>query len=99
MTHAPNMALRAEPLLPDRRIRLALYALISVAALIPLAMVDVPPLVDYPNHLARLHVIANIGTDPALAANYQVVWSAMPNLALEAATFPLMAFLPVGIVG
>jgi hypothetical protein len=99
MMHAPNRAHGAESLPPDSRVRLALYALISIAALIPLAIVEIPPLVDYPNHLARLHVIANIGTDPALAANYRVVWGAMPNLALEAATFPLMALLPVEIVG
>ncbi|MDH3229154.1 MAG: hypothetical protein OEN55_05105 [Alphaproteobacteria bacterium] len=99
MKHAPHKAPGAEPLLPDGRIRLALYALISIAALIPLAIVDIPPLVDYPNHLARLHVIANIGNDPALAANYQVVWGAMPNLALEAVTRPFMGLLSAELLG
>ncbi len=99
MMHPPNRAVEAGPLVPDGRVRLALYAVISMAALLPLAIVDIPPLVDFPNHVARLHVIANIDTDPALAANYDVVWGVMPNLALEAMTRPFMALLPAEHLG
>ena len=33
-------------------------ALLCVILLAPLALVDVPPLLDYPNHLARAVVLA-----------------------------------------
>jgi len=99
MMHAPYRAPGADPSVKDGRVRLAIYALISVAALVPLLIVDVPPLVDYPNHLARLHVIATVSTDPAIAANYRVAWHAMPNLALEAVTWPFLGLLPVEWLG
>jgi len=99
MTQMPNSSRESDQLLPDGRIRLALYALISVAALLPLALVDMPPLVDYPNHIARLHVVANVASDPALAANYAVSWGVMPNLALEAVTRPVMWLLPAETLG
>jgi len=99
MTHAPHRAPGAEPLVADGRIRLAVYALASIAALVPLAIVDIPPLVDYPNHLARLYVIGNIATDPAIAENYRVAWNVMPNLALEAVTWPFLGLVPVEWLG
>jgi len=99
MMHAPYRAPGAEPSVADGRVRLAVYALISVTALVPLLIVDVPPLVDYPNHLARLHVIATVSTDPSIAANYRVAWHAMPNLALEAVTWPFLGLLPVEWLG
>ena len=70
------IATQNEAAVLPRRFLLAIYLLLGVAALLPLALVDLPALVDYPNHLARLHIVANIGTDEALAANYQVVWAA-----------------------
>ncbi len=99
MIDVPKRGLGPEPLPPGARLRLALYALISLAALVPLAVVEIPPLVDYPNHLARLHVIGNIATDPVLAVNYRVVWGAMPNLALEAVTSPFLGIMPVESLG
>ncbi|UCH73183.1 MAG: hypothetical protein JSU82_12570 [Rhodospirillales bacterium] len=62
-------------------------------------IVDIPALVDYPNHLARIHVIAEIGEDPELAANYDVVWAAMPNLAMDLVVPPLAGVLPLEIAG
>ena len=82
-----------------RRLLLPIYLLLGAAALLPLALVDLPALVDYPNHLARLHIIANIGADEALAENYRVVWSAMPNLAMDLVSWPLLGLLPVETLG
>lgn len=61
----------------------ALYMMLSVLALLPLAFTTVPPLVDYPNHLARIHILANIAADPALQQNYAVDWSIRPNLGMD----------------
>lgn len=99
MTHAPNTALAAQPSITAGRFRIAVYALASIAVLLPLAVVEVPPLVDYPNHIARLHIIANSESAPVLAANYSIVWGIMPNLALEAVTRPFMGLLPVELLG
>ena len=35
--------------------------------LAPLTRADVPPLLDYPNHLARLFVLSSAPDDPVLA--------------------------------
>src|SRR5258706_4568798 len=42
-----------------------------------------PPLSDYINHLARMHVIATIGSDPDLALFYQIEWQVIPNLMMD----------------
>lgn len=75
------------------------FAALTLAALFPLALVDVPPLVDLPNHLARVHVMGNIHENAALAANYQVTWALVPNLAIEIVTFPLSGFLSIETIG
>lgn len=49
-----------------------------------LLSVNMPPLVDLPNHLARLHIHFNVATDPLLARAYEAYWKFQPNLALDA---------------
>ncbi len=75
------------------------YVVLALAVLLPLALVDIPGLVDYPNHLARLHILTAIDSDPALAENYQVAWGAMPNLAMDLVMQPLAAVLPLEKAG
>ena len=73
--------------------------LVCALALVPLATVPVPPLLDYPNHLARLHVIATIGSDPLLAAFYRIDWQLIPNLALDLLLPPVAALIGVDAAG
>ncbi|HEX2943335.1 MAG TPA: hypothetical protein VHO91_19940, partial [Rhodopila sp.] len=54
--------------------RAAVLALCAVL-LAPLLLVDVPPLVDYPNHLARAFVLASWPQDPVLVRFYAPSWS------------------------
>jgi hypothetical protein len=75
---------------------LAVLCLVSVA---PLWVCEVPPLIDYPNHLARLFVLASLPGDPELTKFYAAHWSVIPNLALDIAGPPLMHVLPVYTVG
>jgi hypothetical protein len=77
---------------------LALVCLCAVLVA-PLLVVDVPPLLDYPNHLARAFVLASLPADPVLARFYAPHWSIIPNLALDMLAPPLMQILPVHVVG
>jgi hypothetical protein len=70
-----------------------------VVLLAPLLIVDVPPLLDYPNHLARVFVLASLPNDPVLARFYAAHWSIIPNLALDLVGPPLVHVLPVHVVG
>jgi hypothetical protein len=82
----------------DRTWWVALIGL-CVVLLAPLLVVDVPPLVDYPNHLARVFVLASLPHDPVLARFFQPHWAIIPNLALDLVAPPLIQVLPVYIVG
>ncbi|MGP0057862.1 MAG: hypothetical protein ACLPID_01035 [Beijerinckiaceae bacterium] len=67
-----------------------LFALIMLIAAIPIITNPVPPLEDYINHLARMHVIAKIGQDPNLARFYEIDWEIVPNLVMDLVV-PLLA--------
>ena len=82
----------------DRTWWLALFGLCA-GLLVPLLVVDVPPLLDYPNHLARAFVLASLPDDAILARFYAPHWSVIPNLALDLLAPPLMHVLPVHVVG
>jgi hypothetical protein len=53
-----------------------------------------PPLVDYPNHLARMHLLAEGGN-----AFYAVRWAPLPNLAEDLIVPPLSRVLPLDTAG
>lgn len=61
----------------------ALYCGFSILVLIPVLIARYPPLVDYPNHLARCYILRNLGHDAMLARYYRNVMAAQPNLALD----------------
>ena len=82
----------------DRVWWIALLGLCAVL-LAPLLVVDVPPLLDYPNHLARVFVLASLPYDPELAKFYAPRWTVIPNLALDMVAPALLQFLPVHVVG
>jgi len=78
----------------DRRGTAILYAAFAAAALLPLFLVDVVPLANMPNHMARVRILAEIGQDPALALHYRLNWALQPNLALDLLLTPLAGFVP-----
>ena len=70
--------------------RAAAYFMLCGFTLSPLFFVSIPPLVDYPNHLARMSILLRPGgDDAALAANYQTHWRLLPNLAMDLIVPPL----------
>ena len=66
--------------------------LIVVAA--PVLLVDLPPLLDYPNHLARAVALAAAGTDMPAAQIYKPRWAIIPNLGGDLVLIFLLQFLP-----
>lgn len=72
---------RGKPLHPA--LLMLAYLVGAAAAVLPLAFARVPPLVDYPNHLARQWILLHGTEIPALAANYHADWRILPDLAMD----------------
>ncbi len=71
------------------------YLILTGVALYPVLSVDVPPLVDYPNHLARMHILSAWHDDPDLQRNYVVNRSLGPNMAMDLIVPMLTKILPI----
>ena len=74
-------------------------ACVCAVLLAPLFVVDVPPLLDYPNHLARIYVLAFGDQDPFLSRMYAQHWALIPNLAIDLVMPPLARLLPIHVAG
>jgi hypothetical protein len=83
----------------DRGVWLLAVAGLCAVLLTPLLIVDVPPLLDYPNHLARLFVLASLPNDPVLSRFYAAHWSVIPNLGLDLVGPWLIHVMPVHVAG
>jgi hypothetical protein len=59
----------------------------------------VPPLTDYPNHLARMHILAAYADSPALQANYVIAWKLTPYLAMDLIVPELARFMSIYTAG
>lgn len=93
------LADRAIALLATRAAWWAVVAASCVVLLVPLFLVDVPPLLDYPNHLARMYVLAFGAHDPFLSRMYAQRWTIIPNLAIDLILPPLLHVLPIYVAG
>ena len=76
-----------------------LFVILMAAALLPIATHPLPPLADYPNHLARTHVIDALDSDPDLARFYSVDWQIIPNLMIDLVVPVLHRFMNVYLAG
>ena len=72
-----------------------LYLLSGAAVLSPLLWAKVPPLVDYPNHLARMWILVHRGDIAELAQNYVLHWRILPDLAMDCVVPALSQLMPV----
>lgn len=71
------------------------FLLLLTLALAPVLLVSLPAaMVDYPNHLARMFVLARAGTAQAHPL-YEVNWSFAPNLAMDLIVPPIGLFIGV----
>jgi hypothetical protein len=96
----------AGPAVPVWRARalpgwLAAAAVPAALALVvlPLLLADVPPLLDFPNHLARAHILQHWADDPDLRRWYLVNWHFVPNLGHDLVMALLTPWLPVAAAG
>ena len=60
-----------------------LFAAFIMLISIPIWTHPLPPLSDYVNHLARMHVIATLSKNPLLANFYMINWQVIPNLTMD----------------
>lgn len=65
---------------------------IILATVLPYLVAVVPDAADYPNHLARHHVLASIGHGSALDRYFIVMWRWIGNLGVD---LPVLALTPV----
>jgi hypothetical protein len=61
-----------------------LLVALALVASIPVLTHPLPPIGDYANHLARMHVIAATPSDPDLNRFYGIQWQIIPNLMMDA---------------
>lgn len=54
-----------------------------IVILIPFGLASPLPLSDYPNHVARMHIIAHLSDSADLAKYYAIKWEFIPNLAMD----------------
>jgi hypothetical protein len=60
-----------------------LWVVLAFVAIIPFFVVDVPPLTDLPNHIARYYIFLNIDKSAFLANYYDVHWHLIGNLGVD----------------
>jgi len=80
--------------LEGRTAVLAAFAVLLAIVSVPLFSTVLPPLVDYPNHLARLHLIAEGGN-----AFYAARWAPLPDLAADLVVPALARVMPLELAG
>jgi len=78
---------------------LGLYVGLAAVTLSPLLWASVPPLVDYPNHLARIWILLHRTDIPELARHYVVHWRILPDLAMDFVVPVLSTMMPVELAG
>jgi len=76
-----------------------LSAVLILLSSVPIWTYSIPPLSDYVNHLARMHVIANIASDPTLAQYYEIDWVILPNLMMDLVVPVLGRFMRIYVAG
>jgi hypothetical protein len=73
-------------------------AALAIMLAIPFFLVDVPPVLDYPNHLARFFVLAH-PEDPVLSEMYAPNWRILPNLGMDVIGALLLRLVDVHVGG
>jgi len=68
---------------------------IAAFVLYPIASVTIPGLTDYPNHLARMHILAAIDASADLRRYYELHWTPMPYLAMDAMVPLIARIMPI----
>lgn len=78
---------------------LALFLVCFGVAAVPVVAVRTLPLLDYPNHLARMHIIASYDSSRFLHEFYSLTWRPVPNLAMDLVIPALARIMPLEWAG
>src|SRR6266481_3881648 len=73
---------------------LILVGLLFVASVAPVLSVEIPAMIDYVNHLARMHLLVDAATGRPNPA-YEIDWRLYPNLAVDIVVPMLARFVRV----
>jgi hypothetical protein len=73
---------------------------VGVLVFLPLLLADIPPLLDYPNHLARAYIASHLASDANLSRFYVVNWGhIVPDMLGDAILVTLARILPIVVAG
>ncbi len=73
--------------------------LVAALIVLPLFYTLVPPLEDYPNHLARMFALASLPGNEFLSGFYETAWAPIPNLIMDLVVPPLIPWFGVYTAG
>ncbi len=73
--------------------------MVLAIATLPLWFVEVPPLNDYPFHIARIHILRHLDDTPFLSEVYERRSFLLPNMGMDLVVLGLSAVLPLEIAG
>ncbi len=57
--------------------------LVGIVLVLPLSLIDLPPMSDFPSHAASLFIQTHLNSNAVLAGYYEVKWAPVPDLASE----------------
>ncbi len=80
-------------------LRIPLAAAMVAVLVIPLLLAATPPLMDYPNHLARIWLIGGGAGVAPVSAMVQVKWDTLTNIGIDLAAWGLTQLLTYDAVG
>ena len=83
----------------DMRHVCTLFVCLSLLTISVIFAVLLPPLNDYPNHLARMHILAGLDHSELLRRYYRNVMEAQPNLAMDLIVPLLAKAMPLELAG
>jgi hypothetical protein len=83
----------------SRRAAALLFALALALALLPVAVVHLAPLTDYPFHMARISILEHWQAWPGLHAFYAIRSFLLPNITTDVILLGLAQLMPLEIAG
>lgn len=78
---------------------LLVFLCLQAAVQFPIFDNFLPMLTDYPNHLARMHILLAAGSHADLNTFYEIHWAVLPNLAMDAVVPLLASFVSLELAG
>ncbi len=77
----------------------AAAAVLAIILVLPLFVVELPPVLDYPNHLARMKILAEGPANPIMSRIYAIDWGLIPNIAIDLIMPPMLKVMPLFTAG